>query len=305
MKILVLGARSFMGRTFCRYAMALGHQVLGWNRPEWDLNADSDAKVETALDQGYSRIVNYAALNMVAESWTYAADYYRTNVVGMARLGERLLRKRARLEKFVQFSTPEVYGSTGTFLREGAGFNPSTPYAISRAAGDWHLMVLNRVHGLPICFTRTVNVYGEGQQPWRIIPRTVLCCLNAEKLFLEGGGRSTRAFIHAMDVAAATLRVLEDGRSGETYHIAHPTQVAIRDLVTMICERFSLKLEDVATETPDRPGKDMNYQLDDAKIRNELGWCQTISLENGLTQVIDWVKKSGAELGQERYVHVA
>ena len=305
MKILVLGSKSFMGRTFCRYAQATGHHVFGWNRPEWNLNDETQFPVEAALQDGFAHVVNYAALNMVAESWTYAADYYRTNVVGIARLGECLLRNRSRLARFVQFSTPEVYGTTESFIKEGAVFNPSTPYAISRAAGDWHLSVLNRVHDLPVCFTRTVNVYGEGQQLYRIIPKTALACIRGETLRLDGGGVSTRSFIHAMDVAAATMRVLTDGRPGETYHIAHPKQVRIRDLVRTVCEKMGKRLEDVAVDAPDRPGKDMNYQLDDSKIRHELGWCQTIDLAEGLDGVIRWIQTDHRELKGERYVHVA
>lgn len=292
MKILVLGARSFYGGWFCRVARDAGHDVVGLARPAWDMRGDG-ADVVAAVRSGFAHVVNFAALNVVAPSWDAAPDYYETNVVGIARLAGALRTVGGLLERFVEVSTPEVYGTTGVFVREDAGFNPSTPYAVSRAAGDWHLALEHRSFGFPVCFTRTVNVYGETQQPFRIIPRAIAACAGGERLRLEGGGRSTRSFIHVEDAARATLAVLERGRSGETYHVAHPQQVEIRALVEMVCERFGKRLEDVADDVPERRGKDMAYQLDDSKIRAELGWLERIALDVGLDLAIAWERDQG------------
>lgn len=294
MKILVLGASSFSGGWFVDVARKAGHDVVGLSRPQWDLLGNGSGAPFRYVRSGYTRVVNYAAVNVVPDSWKRAPTYYETNIAGVARLAE-VLEEAPGLERFVQVSTPEVYGSTGAFLKEGAPFNPSTPYAISRAAADWHLRLLHQEWGFPVCFTRTVNVYGERQQPYRIIPKAARCALSGTKLPLEGGGVSTRSFIHAEDAARATLRVLEDGRPGEDYHVAHPAQTSIRSLVEAVCYKLGFDPKDVIEIVPERVGKDMNYQLDDSKIRTELGWRETISLSDGVDRTLDWVIASEAK----------
>lgn len=292
MKILLLGATSFSGGWFAQVARTAGHDLAVLSRPFWDLTEKHQNGVFDLVRGGFRRVVNYAAINVVPDSWRVAADYYATNVAGIARLADILL-MAGGVERFVQVSTPEVYGSTGTFLREGAEFRPSTPYAVSRAAADWHLRLLHRERGFPVCFTRTVNVYGERQQHYRIVPKTVRAILRGERLPLEGGGVSTRSFIHAEDAARATLRVLEDGRPGEDYHIAHPAQTSIRTLVDTICFRLGVHPDSVIQVVPERVGKDMNYQLDDSKIRAELGWSERIALDVGLDRAIAWERDQG------------
>lgn len=289
MKILVLGESSFSGGWFVDVAKA-GHDIVSVDRPAWDLRFESSVKLLSKLvGEGFRHVVNYAAINVVPDSWQKASVYYETNTAGIARLAQTLL--GAGVEKFVQVSTPEVYGSTGAFLKEGAAFNPSTPYAVSRAAADMHLRLMHKAFGLPVCFTRTVNVYGERQQAYRIIPKAARCALSGEKLPLEGGGLSMRSFIHAEDAARATLRVLEDGRPGEDYHIAYPEQVQIRWLVEVICKRLGKNPADVIEDVSERVGKDMNYRLDDSKIRSELGWRETISLDAGLDRTLAWIRE--------------
>lgn len=282
MKIAVLGASSFSGNAFANHAELAGYDCVRLSRPLFDINRP----IESDLGR-FDAVVNFIALNMVGESWDQAADYYQTNVVGTARLADALMKNGVK--KFVQVSTPEVYGTTQTFLKEGAPFNPTTPYAISRAACDMHLQALHRQYGFPVCFTRTVNVYGPGQQLYRIIPKTILCALTGRKLQLHGGGVSTRAFIHIRDVANAILKVCKSGAPGETYHVSTPRQTSIADLVRMICERVGVGFDSIVEPVAERPGKDMAYQLDDSKIRQALGWLDITSLERGLEEVVRWV----------------
>lgn len=295
MRIIVVGAGSFSGRAFIKYAKYRGHDVVGLSRPEHDLNGSLPNVAANLVRLGYDRVVNFAALNMVGESWQHAADYYRTNVIGLAALAAALI-ETERVTKFVNVSTPEVYGTTETFLKEGAPFRPSTPYAVSRAAGDYHLRILNIERGFPVCFTRTVNVYGPGQQLYRIIPLTALCAYTGRTLILHGGGASTRSFIHIDDVAAGILRVVEDGEIGQDYHMATGRQTTIREIVERVCELAGSRLSKVAVDAKDRPGKDMAYQLDDSKIRSQLGWSDSIALEHGLAQTVEWVRSNLDEL---------
>jgi dTDP-glucose 4,6-dehydratase len=290
MRVAVIGASSFSGAAFCRHARANGYEVLELSRSNgYDLN-DRHAVPSGLLKMRPDYIVNFAALNMVGESWEHAADYYQTNVVAMSRVLDWVEYTRAGwLKKFVQVSTPEVYGPVAqTRIAEGAPFAPSTPYAVSRAAADMHALALFRARGLPVCFTRTVNVYGPGQQPYRIVPKTILSVLFGRRFKLHGGGHSVRSFIHIDDVAEAILRVAVDGRAGETYHVARAGELSIRELVAWICGAMDKTLEDVADDAAERTCKDLAYRLDDTKIRRELGWSDRISLADGIEQTVEW-----------------
>lgn len=306
-RFAVIGASSFSGKSFCQYARRHNDaEVLEISRPQFDLNVKDD-RIISALDAFRPEyVVNFAALNMVAESWAHWQDYYETNVIGVARLAQAL-RDRDYLGKFIQVSTPEVYGSTDTFIKEGAPFKPSTPYAVSRAAADFHLEALHRAHGFPVCFTRTVNVYGPGQQPYRIIPKTVLKVLRGEKLKLHGGGASSRSFIHIDDVADAIHDVARIGVLGETYHIATNEQTRIRDLVLMICNHLGVRFEDVVEVDAERTGKDMAYQLDCSKIRDTMGWAPLHDFEVGLARTVEWFKARAADYASDslEYEHRA
>ena len=202
-----------------------------------DLNRDLD-KLEAAVHEFQpDYVVNFAAQGMVAQSWQNPEHWYQTNTVAMVRLHERL-RKCKFIKKFVQASTPEVYGSTRGVIREDAPFNPSTPYAISKAACDMNLLAYHKAYGFPVAFTRSANVCGPGQALYRIIPKTILCVLTGRKLRLEGGGSSVRSFIHIRDVVEATLRICRKGTPGEIYHLSTDQRESIRELVEEICRQL-------------------------------------------------------------------
>jgi len=298
MKFIVIGANSFSGSAFCRLLTAHGHPAIELKRPWFDLNAPgAPTAIRHWVGDGYDTVVNFAALNMVGESWQHAADYYQTNVIAMARLADALV--TAPLRRFVQVSTPEVYGATKRPVKEWEPFNPSTPYAVSRAACDMHLQALHREYGFPVCFTRTVNVYGPEQQLYRIIPKTVMCALSGKKLPLHGGGKSTRSFIHIDDVARAILRVAERGKPGATYHASTEVQTSIRFLVELVCDGLNVPADLVIEDAPERPGKDAEYWLDDSTIRRELGWSDEIRLQDGLRTTVDWYRENFKRLAGE------
>jgi dTDP-glucose 4,6-dehydratase len=309
-RIAVLGASSFSGTAFTAEAWDAGHDVLELSR-----SAGHDLSQESGIDKIVQDVVgfrphcfvNYAALNVVADSWKHYPDYYRTNVIGVATLADRLSRLDF-LERFVQVSTPEVYGNTNSPFgkqRPSNYYEPSTPYAVSRAAADMHLSAMHKSRGFPVSFTRTVNVYGPGQQTYRIIPKTVLKILRGEKLKLEGGGESERSFIHVTDMALGTLSVAQSGDSGRVYHFATDRMTKIRDLVSMICGMIGVKFEDAVEVVEDRPGKDRMYLLDWLDSNVLLGWKPTVELEEGLEQTVSWFRgRSKDYAGQSlEYVH--
>ncbi len=316
-KYLVLGSNAFSGASFVDHLLKQGSEVLGVSRSDephraflpyrWsgepanfrffrhDINTDLDGLMSLIATERPTRIVNFAAQSMVAESWRNPDHWMMTNVVSTVRLHERL-RHCDFLDKYVHVTTPEVYGSTSGWVKEDAPFNPSTPYAVSRAAGDMSLRSYYKAYEFPVLFTRAANVFGPGQQLYRIIPRTVLFIRLGRKLQLHGGGHSQRSFIHIDDVSAATRRIAEEGRLGETYHISTDRLISIRDLVAMICAKMGARFEDHVEVVGERLGKDSFYQLDSTRLRGELGWTDRLSLETGIEQTVAWIDRFFEEI---------
>jgi len=323
-KIAILGSTSFSGASFARHCLEQGLDVLGASRSDepagcflpyrWlpvsqrerfrylraDLNHDLDALM-TALDAFQPAwVVNFAAQGMVAQSWLYPEHWYRTNVLANVLFHDRL-RKCPWLEKYVHVGTPEVYGSTSGPIDESAPFNPSTPYAASRAACDLHLRTFFNQYRFPVTWTRAANVYGPGQQLYRIVPRTILSIKLGQKLQLHGGGHSVRSFIHIDDVSVATLAIAQRAAAGECYHLSTPHFVSIRQLVEMVCREMGADFSSVAEVTADRPGKDAAYQLDSRKALRDLHWRHTVSLEKGVRDTIAWVDAHIDEIRQQPF----
>jgi dTDP-glucose 4,6-dehydratase len=327
-KFLILGSNSFSGATFADYLAEAGFDVLATSRSEepheallpykWqqragrvhfkriDINTDLESLGALLKAEKPTHVVNFAAQSMVGESWLHPDHWMMTNVVSTVRLHE-LLRTYDHLERYVHVTTPEVYGSTEGWVREDAPFNPSTPYAVSRAAGDMSLKTYFANYRFPVVFTRAANVYGPGQQLYRIVPRTILAAMGGGKLRLDGGGKSVRAFIHIADVSDATFKIAENGKLGETYHISGYELVSIRTLVETILIRLSKRFEDCVDIGPERPGKDNAYMLDSVKLRTELGWRDRISLVQGIDDVITWAQRFAGVLGvlPSKYEHKA
>jgi dTDP-glucose 4,6-dehydratase len=325
-KIAVLGSNSFSGSNFVAYALSQGLDVLGISRSEepekmflpylWekyegtfrfeklDLNHDTIRIAESIKAFRPDYVVNFAAQGMVAESWLHPEHWYQTNVLANVLLHEKL-RHFDFLKKYVHVSTPEVYGSCRGNVPEDAPFNPSTPYAASRAACEMHLQTFLKNYLFPVVFTRSANVYGPGQQLYRIIPRTILYILLGKKLPLHGGGRSVRSFIHIRDVADGTLRVARDGKPGEAYHFSTTLNISIREVVEMICRIMGANFEEVVDVVGDRPGKDAAYLLDSTKARQTLHWESHIDLDPGVRETIDWARENFEELKKQPldYIH--
>jgi dTDP-glucose 4,6-dehydratase len=310
-RFCVIGSNSFSGASFVSVALREGAEVLGISRsPEpdpaflpyrWtdasrftfaqlDLNRDLDA-IEAALRAFRpDYVVNFAAQGMVAQSWANPEHWYRTNTVAMAGLHDRL-RKMDWVKKFVHASTPEVYGNTVGLVGEGAPFNPSTPYAISKAACDMNLLAYQRAYGFPVVLTRSANVCGPAQALYRIIPKTILCVLTGRRLRLEGGGTSVRSFIHIEDVARATLGAARTGAPGSVFHLSTPVNQTIRAVVEEVCRQLEAPFEESVEVVGARLGQDAAYLLDSTAARTRLGWAPRHSVADAISDTIAWVKK--------------
>ena len=324
-KILVIGSNSFSGAAFSAYTVKKGIDTIGMSRSsqpddvflpykwvdganftfhELDLNHDLDRMMDVINDEKPRLIFNFAAQSMVAQSWEHPEHWFMTNVVSSVKLHDEL-RQCDFLEKYIHVTTPEVYGSTEGFVKEDNPFNPSTPYAVSRAAGDMSIKSFFNNYNFPVVSTRAANVYGAGQQLYRIIPRMVLFIRLGKKLQLHGGGLSERSFIHMDDVSGATMRIAEQGLAGETYHISTDRIISIKNLVELICDKMQADFDEHVDVVDERPGKDAAYLLDSTKLRDSLGWKDQVTLETGIGEVIHWVDQNlGVLQGQPfDYVH--
>ena len=314
--IFVIGSNSFSGSSFISFLLRNGLSVVGISRsPEpinslcpykWidnsnfrfhqlDLNKNLDEIIKLISNNKAETIINFAAQSMVGESWDYPEHWFNTNVVSSINLHNKL-RQIDHLSKYVHVTTPEVYGSCEGFVSESQPFNPSTPYAVSRAAADMSLKTYFDTFDFPVLSTRAANVYGEGQSLYRLIPKTIMTILKREKLTLHGGGTSSRSFIHIDDVSDATWKILNNGRIGDTFHISTTKIVQIKELVKMVCEMMDVKFEDYVLLGEERLGKDAAYLLNSEKVRLELSWEDKVGLENGLERTIKWARDNFKEL---------
>ena len=281
-KFLILGANSFYGSNFAKCVEAHGDEAIPYNHRLGEF-------LDLGCFDGYY-VVNFASKSLVAESWEMPWEWMETNATDTTSLIWML--RKVPIKKFVHVSTPEVYGSTEGWVDETfSNWQPTTPYAVSRMAGDKMLMAYHKVCKFPAVITRTANIYGPGQPEHRIIPATFKKIKEGQKLGLDGNGKSVRCFIHVKDACEATYKVAKQGSAGQTYHISTNHQIKIYDLVKKICLLMGKRMEDVVEQTPERLGKDFAYLLKSERIRN-MGWRDTISLDRGLQEICESYRSS-------------
>ncbi len=234
-------------------------------------------------------IINFAAL-AYATSWTDSYRYYDTNVVSLARMTEDI-RDRDYFGHWMQIGSSEVYGpAVDGPSREDSHPNPTSPYAVSKLAGDLHLKAYADSIGFPTNVIRPSNAYGPGQQLYRVMPRAAYCALTGQRFPLEGGGVAEKSFLHATDLAAAVFAIITDGAQGEVYNAGPDSAVSIRRIVELIAEAAGVTMESFVDTAPGRATEDSRYWLDSAKIIAELDWHPTIPLERGVVEMVEWAR---------------
>jgi dTDP-glucose 4,6-dehydratase len=325
-KILIIGSNSFSGSNFVNNQLNEDYEVFATSRSlelnnvflpykknsklnnlhfsQLDLNKNLDELINLIKKEKISQIVNFAAQSMVGQSWDTPEHWYMTNTVSTIKFHNQL-KNLDFLDKYVHISTPEVYGSCEGLIKEHRNYNPSTPYATSRAAADMSLKNFYDTYNFPVVFTRAANVFGEHQQLYRIVPKAIISFLIKEKVPLHGGGESIRSFIHMDNVSKATNLILNYGNIGDIYHISTKQNISIKSLVEMIAKQLNIPFEENVEITEDRKGKDSAYLLDSSKLRESLNWQDTISLEKGIEKTISWVKDNLEELLKQpmNYIH--
>lgn len=328
-KIVVLGANSFSGQDFVDLLLDdPQYHVVGVSRSAersglflkyrarkdlsryryhaLDMNRDM-GKILAVLDEVKpDAVVNFAAQSEVAPSWDHPEHWFQTNTVALSYLVNHL-RKQSYLKRYLHVSSPEAYGTCVGNVTEDSPLNPSTPYAASKAAADYLLKTYAKQFGFPLLTVRATNVYGARQQLFKIIPRSAIYIKLGRPIELHGGGRAVKSYIHIRDVSRGEKAILETGRVGELYHLSPDQGVEVRQVVRTICDRLGKRFEDATRVVGERPGQDAAYVIDSTKARTELGWKPTISLTEGLTDVVEWVNANWAAIQAQplEYRHAA
>jgi dTDP-glucose 4,6-dehydratase len=234
-------------------------------------------------------VINFAALAHGA-SWTNSWRFYETNVTSLAKMVEEIA-KRDYLQRWIQVGSSELYGAVTEPATEQAPLNATSPYAVSKLAGDLHLVSMFKVKQFPMNIIRPSNAYGPGQQLYRVLPRAVVAGLSGQKLPLEGGGGAKKSYIHARDLARALYLIAEKAPLGRIYNAGPKDPVSIRELVEIAAEEMSIPFEVLVEVRPGRRGEDAQYWLDSSLIKRELGWEPEIGLREGIRDMVQWGRR--------------
>lgn len=251
----------------------------------------SDQKIAKRLLKLADVVVNFAAETHVDRSILNPDQFIKTDVYGTYILLEAA-KESERLTKFVHVSTDEVYGAAHEkSFSEGDPINPRNPYSASKAAADRLVYAYNQTYGLPVNIVRPSNNFGPYQYPEKLIPVMILKALRDEQLPVYGNGRQIRDWLFVRDTAKAIGLVVEKGAIGEVYNIAGGNEKENIWIIHSILNHLN-KPSSLIKYVKDRPGHDVRYSLDDSKIRNELGYSETASLEERLQETVNWYVKN-------------
>ncbi len=232
-------------------------------------------------------VINFAAESHVDRSILGSQIFYRTNVIGTNVLLETA--RRYDVEKFLQVSTDEVYGSLGAegLFTETTPLSPNSPYSSSKAAADMMVSAFHHTYGLPVVITRCSNNYGPYQFPEKLIPLMIINALNNKKLPVYGDGMNVRDWIYVIDHNKAINLVFEKGKPGEVYNIGAGNEMPNIEIVKLILRQLG-KSEELIEFVKDRPGHDRRYAIDSSKIGKELGWKPEFSFNEAIEKTINW-----------------
>ena len=321
MKILVTGGAGFIGSAVVRRAVRSGHGVVNLDALTYAACLDNVAPVSNsplyafehadirdraALDRIFHAHAPDAVMNLAAESHVDRSidgpgAFIETNMTGTFNMLEAaraywVARGRPETFRFHHVSTDEVYGSlgeTGQFT-EDTPYDPRSPYSASKAASDHLVRAWHETYGLPVVITNCSNNYGPYHFPEKLVPVAILRALAGDPIPVYGKGENVRDWLYVEDHADALLTVLMRGENGRTYNIGGENEVRNLDLVRIICGILDAKrpkatpYADQIAFVTDRPGHDLRYAINPARIRSELGWHPSVTVEQGLERTVQW-----------------
>ncbi len=230
-------------------------------------------------------VVNFAAESFVDRSIADANPFLVSNIRGTFTILDIIKEQKKRL---VQISTDEVFGSLeSTTAKENSRFNPSSPYAATKAAAELLVNSYIVTYDCDCVITRCTNNYGSRQFPEKLIPKTLILASQNKKVPIYGEGKNIRDWIFVDDHCEAVYNVLLRGKSGESYNISANNEVDNLTIVKKILEILD-KPQDLIKSVEDRPGHDFRYSLDSSKVRSELNWSENTNFDDGLKKTVDW-----------------
>ncbi|SDN59712.1 dTDP-glucose 4,6-dehydratase [Lutimaribacter pacificus] len=324
MKLLVTGGAGFIGSAVVRQAVAAGHEVVNLDALTYAACLDNvagvagnplyafehvDIRDRVALDRVFAAHRPDAVMHLAAESHVDRSidgpgTFIETNINGTYTLLEAaraywLARGRPGDFRFHHISTDEVFGSLpgdpSVKFTEDTPYDPRSPYSASKAASDHLVRAWHETYGLPVVLTNCSNNYGPYHFPEKLIPVVILNALAGRPIPIYGDGSNVRDWLYVEDHADALLLVLQKGQLGRSYNIGGENERSNLELVRTICAILDEKrakpngsYADQITFVTDRPGHDARYAIDPSRIRDELGWRPSVTVEEGLEKTVQW-----------------
>lgn len=321
MKILITGGAGFIGSAVVRMAIARGHQVVNVDaltyaglpqnvamvadHPDYAFE-QVDIRNRPALDTVFAKHAPDAVMHLAAESHVDRSidgpgDFVDTNITGTYNMLEAARSYWTHTGqpdtfRFHHISTDEVYGSLGPtgLFTEDTAYDPRSPYSASKAASDHLVRAWFETYGLPVVLTNCSNNYGPYHFPEKLIPKAILNALHGKPIDVYGDGSNVRDWLYVDDHADALLLAVQTGTPGRSYNVGGENERRNIDLVHAICTLLDEKAPadrpyaDLIRFVTDRPGHDARYAIDPNRIRAELGWRPSVTVEQGLALTIDW-----------------
>ena len=327
MKILITGGAGFIGSAVVRAAIAAGHEVVNLDALTYAANLANLASVEdspryafeqadirdrAALDRIFAEHAPDAVMHLAAESHVDRSidgpgDFIATNITGTFNLLEAARGHWAAAGKpesfrFHHVSTDEVYGSLGEtgLFTEDTAYDPRSPYSASKAASDHLVRAWHETYGLPVVLTNCSNNYGPFHFPEKLVPVIIINALHGQPIPVYGKGENVRDWLYVEDHADALLTAIERGAPGRSYNVGGNNERRNIDLVHTICALLDemrpgeRPYAELISFVADRPGHDQRYAIDASRIRDELGWEPSVSVEEGLRRTVQWYLENEA-----------
>ncbi len=325
MKILVTGGAGFIGSAVVRRAIAGGHAVVNLDALTYAACLENVASVadhvnyafeqvdirdRAALDRVFAAHAPDAVMHLAAESHVDRSidgpgDFIETNITGTFNMLEAARKYwieagRPAAFRFHHISTDEVYGSLPADpevqFTESTAYDPRSPYSASKAASDHLVRAWAETYGLPVVLTNCSNNYGPFHFPEKLVPVVILNALAGKALPIYGDGSNVRDWLYVEDHAEALLLVLQMGQLGRSYNIGGENECSNLNLVQTLCTILDEKrpradgqsYQDQISFVTDRPGHDARYAIDPSRIRTELGWRPSVTVEEGLEKTVQW-----------------
>ena len=308
MTTFITGGAGFIGSNFAHYVSDIWKDVVILDKLTYAGDMDNlyplkypvkgvDLAYESRLEELFKQykpktIFNFAAETHVDNSIDNVAPFVDTNIIGTLNLLK--LSVKYDVQMFHHISTDEVYGALELDeppFTENSPYNPQNPYAASKAASDHFVMSYHNTYGLPVMITNCSNNYGPRQHREKLIPKTINNILEGKKIPIYSQGENIRDWIYVEDHCAGILGISYAGDVGQKYNIGGECEMTNLELVKMIIKLMNAS-EDLIEFVDDRPGHDLRYAIDNAKIYKTISFQPEFNIEDGLKRTIDWYEKN-------------